>query len=62
MNEISSIGEKKVHDHRRNTQKNDKFVTKQSPILSPNFIRGSTALVMPHNVKAIFLVRMSTVN
>ena len=32
---------KKVHGHRRKTRENDNFLTKQSPFLSPNFIRGS---------------------
>ena len=41
----------KIHDHRRKRQENDKFSTKQSPILSSNFIRGSTVIVMPHNVQ-----------
>ena len=31
--------------------KNDKFLTKQSPFLSPNFIRGSAVIVIPHNVE-----------
>ena len=51
MNETSPIGEKKIHDHRRKTGENDNFLTKQSPFLSPNFIRGSTVIVIPHNVE-----------
>ena len=51
MNEVSSIGEKKVHDHRRKTRENYNFLTKQSPFLSPNFIRGSMVTVIPHNVE-----------
>ena len=30
---------------------NDNFLTKQSPFLSPNFIRGSTVIVIPNNVE-----------
>ena len=48
MNETSLIGEKKIYDHRRKTQENDNFLTKQSPFLSPNFIQGSTVIVIPH--------------
>ena len=51
MNEISPIGEKKVYNLWRKTQENDKFLTKQSPFLSPNFIRGPTVIVIPHNVE-----------
>ena len=51
MNETSPIGEKQIHDHRRKTRENDNFLTKQSPFLSPNFIRGSTVIVIPHNVE-----------
>ena len=51
MNEISPIDEKKVHDHRRKAQENYNFLTKQSPFLSPNFIRGSTVIVIPHKVE-----------
>ena len=51
INEASPIGEKKIHDHRRKTRENDNFLTKQSPFLSPNFIRGSTVIVIPHNVE-----------
>ena len=47
---------KKIHDHRRKTWENDNFFTKQSPFLSPKFIRGSTVIVIPHNVE------LSTVN
>ena len=45
-------------------QQNDKFLTKQSPIPSPNFIRGSTVIVVPHIVELCkqFFVRMSTVS
>ena len=42
---------KKIHDHRRKTRENYKFLTKQSPFLGPNFIRGSTVIVIPHNVE-----------
>ena len=51
INEISPIGEKKIHGHRRKTQENDIFLTKQSPFLSPNFIQGSPVIVIPHNVQ-----------
>ena len=51
INETSPIGEKKIHDHRRKTRENDNFLTKQSPFLSPNFIRGSTVIVTPHDVE-----------
>ena len=51
MNEISPIGKKKVHDHRRKNRKNYNFWTKQSLFLSPNFIRGSTVIVILHNVE-----------
>ena len=51
INETSPIGEKKIHDHRGKTRENDNFLTKQSPFLSPNFIRGSTVIVIPHNVE-----------
>ena len=51
INETSPIAEKKIHDHRRKTRENDSFLTKQSPFLSPNFIRGSTVIVIPHNVE-----------
>ena len=51
INQTSPIGEKKIHDHRRKTWENDNFLTKQSPFLSPNFIRGSTVTVTPHNVE-----------
>ena len=50
-NEISPIGEKKIHHHRRKTQENYNFLAKQSPLLNPNFIRGSTVIVIPHNVE-----------
>ena len=42
---------KKIHDHQRKTQENDSFLMKQSPFLSPNFIRGSMVIVIPHNVE-----------
>ena len=45
------FGEKKIHDHRRKTRENYNFLMKQSPFLSPNFIRGSTVIVIPHNVE-----------
>ena len=51
INETSLIGEKKIHDHRRKTRENDNFLMKQSPFLSPNFIRGPTGIVIPHNVE-----------
>ena len=51
MNEISPIGEKKIHDYRRKTRENYNFLTKQSPFLSSNFIRGSTVIVISHNVE-----------
>ena len=51
INETSPIGEKKIHDHRRKTRGNDNFLMKQSPFLSPNFIRGFTVIVIPHNVE-----------
>ena len=51
MNKISPIGEKKTHDHRRKTLENYNFLMKQSPFLCPNFIRGSTVIVIPHNVE-----------
>ena len=51
INETSPIGEKKIHNHRRKTRENDNFLTKQSPFLSPNFTRGSTVIVIPHNVE-----------
>ena len=51
MNEISLISEEKIHDHQRKTWENYNFLTKQSPFLSPNFIRGSTVIVIPHNVE-----------
>ena len=39
-------------------------LTKQSPFLSPNFIRGSTVIVILHNVELCkqYFLRMSTVN
>ena len=49
--DFSPIGEKKIHDHRRKTRKNDNFLTKKSPFLSPNFIRGSTVIVILPNVE-----------
>ena len=45
------IGEKKIYDHRRKTRENDNFLTKQSPFLSLKFIRGSTVIVISHNVE-----------
>ena len=51
MKEISPIGEKKIHDHRRKTREIYNFLTKQSPFLSPTFIRGSMVIVIPHNVQ-----------
>ena len=42
---------KKIDDHRRKTPENDNFLTKQSPFLRPNFIRGSMVIVIPHNVE-----------
>ena len=48
MKLVRTIGEKKIHNHRRKTRENDNFLTKQS---SPNFIRGSTVIVIPHNVE-----------
>ena len=30
---------------------NDNFLTKQSPFLSPNFIRGTAVIVIPNNVE-----------
>ena len=51
INVTSPIGEKKIHDHRRKTRENDNFLMKQSPFLSPNFMRGSTVVVIPHNVE-----------
>ena len=42
---------KKINDHRRKRQENDNFLTKQSPILNPNFVQGSTVIVIPHNVQ-----------
>ena len=50
-NEISLIGEKKIHGQQRKTLENDIFFMKQSPFLSPNFIQGSTVIVIPHNVQ-----------
>ena len=32
-------------------RENDNFLAKESPFLSPNFIRGSTVIVVPHNVE-----------
>ena len=46
MNETSSTDEKKFM-----ITENDNFLTKQSPFLSPNVIRGSTVIVIPHNVE-----------
>ena len=51
INGTSPIGEKKIHDQRRKTLENDNFLTKQSPFLSPNFIRESAVIVIPHNVE-----------
>ena len=51
MNETSPIGEKKIQEDRRKTRENDNFLMKQSLFLSPNFIRGSTVIVIPHNVE-----------
>ena len=48
---LLDFGEKKIHDHRRKARENDNFLTKQSPFLSPNFICGSTVIVIPHNVE-----------
>ena len=36
----------KIHGHRRKTRENDNFLTKQSPSLSPNFIRGLTVIII----------------
>ena len=41
----------KIHDHRRKTRENDICLTKQSPFLSPDFIRGSAVIVISHNVE-----------
>ena len=43
--------QRKIQDHRRKTRENDNFLTKQSPFLSPNFIRGFRVIVIPHNVE-----------
>ena len=53
MNEISPIGEEKIHDHRKKTRENYNFLTKQSraPFLSPNFIQGCTVIAIPQNVE-----------
>ena len=51
MNEINPIGENKILDRRRKTRENYNFLTKQSPFLSPNFIRGSMVIVIPYNVE-----------
>ena len=51
MSEIGPIGEKKIRDHLRKTRENENFLKKQSPFLSPNFIRGSTVIVIPNNVE-----------
>ena len=37
MNEISSIGEKKIHDHQRKTQENYNFLTKKFLFPGPKF-------------------------
>ena len=50
MNEISPTGAKN-HDHQTKIQENYNFLMKQSPFLSPNFIRGSMVIVIPHNVE-----------
>ena len=36
------------------TRENDNFLTKQSKFFSTNFIRGSTVIVIPHNVELTF--------
>ena len=51
INKISPIGERRIHDHGRKTQENDNVMIKQSSFLSPNFIRGSMVIVIPHNVE-----------
>ena len=42
---------RKNHDHRRKTRENNNFLTKQPPFLSPRFFRGSTVIVIHHNVE-----------
>ena len=49
MNEISPIGEKKIMVTEGKLGKMTSFLTKQSPVLSPNLIQGSTVIVIPHN-------------
>ena len=51
MNETSPIGEKKFMITEEKLGKMTTFWKKQSPFLSPNFIRGSTVIVIPHNVE-----------
>ena len=48
---LAQLMRKKNHDYRGKTRENDNFLTKQSPFLSPNFIRGSTVTVIPNNVQ-----------
>ena len=51
MDEISPIGEKRIHDHGRKTRENNNVMMKHCPFLSPNFMRGSTVILVPHNVE-----------
>ena len=51
MNEINPIGEKKNSWSPKKNSGKYNFLMKQSPFLSPNFFRGSTVIVIHHNVE-----------
>ena len=50
INKISPIGEKKNSWSQKKTQENNNFLMNQFHFLSPDFIRGSTVVVIHHDV------------